>query len=73
MLRKKLRSWGMEKTVTVVHSSLDQIPDQADLIITHHYLLKRAMEHAPGRECIALDNYTDPAAYEMILEKLRSM
>lgn len=73
ILRKKLRSSGLEEAVTVVHASLDQIPVQADMIVTHHYLLKRAMSHAPGREYVSLDNYTDPAAYEMILDKLKTL
>ncbi|WP_372631845.1 PTS transporter subunit EIIC [Cohnella sp.] len=71
ILRKRLRTARME--ATVVHSSIDQIPPDARLIVTHHYLLKRAMEHAPGREYVSLGNYTDPAAYDTILEKLRSL
>jgi PTS system mannitol-specific IIC component len=73
ILRKKLRSSELEGAVTVLHASLDQIPAQAEMIVTHHYLLKRAMSNAPGREYVPLDNYTDPAAYEMILDKLKSM
>jgi PTS system mannitol-specific IIC component len=70
MLRKKLRQSPLEARVTVVHSSLDQIPPNASLIVTHHYLMSRAVKHAPGKQYIALDNYTDPAGYEEIMQLL---
>jgi len=70
ILRKKLRSSELEEAVTVVHSSLDQIPLNASMIVTHSYLLNRAMHNAPGREYMSLENYTDPTAYETILNKL---
>ncbi len=73
ILRKRLRAARLAEAVTVVHSSIDQIPSDARLIVTHRYLLKRATEHAPGREYVSLGNYTDPAAYDTILEKLRSL
>jgi PTS system mannitol-specific IIC component len=73
ILRKRLRRSELGEAVTVVHSSLDQIPQNARMIVTHHYLLKRAMLNAPGREYMTLDNYTDPTAYETILENLRSL
>lgn len=73
ILRKKLRAMRLDEAVTVVHSSLDQIPEKADLIVTHHYLLKRAMLSAPGRTYMSIGNYTDPAAYEKILDKIKSI
>ncbi|WP_276354551.1 PTS mannitol transporter subunit IIBC [Cohnella caldifontis] len=73
MLRKKLRASNFEHAATVVHASLDQIPEQADMIVTHHYLLKRAVSHARGRLCVSIDNYTDPAAYEKILEQVKAL
>ncbi|HEX7058058.1 MAG TPA: PTS transporter subunit EIIC [Bacilli bacterium] len=73
ILRKKLRSLHQEESFTVIHSSLDQIPPDADMIVTHHYLLKQAISNAPGREYMSLENYTDPSAYEAILEKLRQL
>ncbi|WP_286892822.1 hypothetical protein [Thermobacillus sp.] len=73
ILRKKLRALPFGERVTVVHASLDQIPDNADLIVTHHYLLGRAKQSAPGREYMSIGNYTDPAAYETILQKIRSI
>ena len=57
----------------VVHSSLDEIPREADLIVTHHYLLNRAKKNAPGRAYMSIGNYTDPAAYESILQKIRAI
>ena len=73
ILRKKLRALPFGERVAVVHASLDQIPDNADLIVTHHYLLGRAKQSAPGREYLSIGNYTDPAAYEAILQKIRSI
>ena|GEM_PF-4990441 len=58
--------------MTVVHASLDQIPEEASLIVTHRYLLNRAKRSAPGREYLSIGNYTDPAAYETILQKIRT-
>ncbi len=73
VLRKKLRSTELGEAVTVVYSSLDHIPDNAKIIVTHHYLLKRAMKSAPGRDYVSFEDYTDPAAHEMILNKLRHL
>lgn len=73
MLRKKLRTVQLDDSVTVVHASLDEIPEEADLIITHHYLLNRAKKSAPGRVYLSIGNYTDPAAYETILRKIRAI
>ncbi|MFC4599787.1 PTS transporter subunit EIIC [Cohnella hongkongensis] len=73
ILRKRLRAAQLEAKVTVVHSSIDQIPPAARLIVTHDYLLRRATEHAPGRDYVSLANYMDPAAYDTILEKLRDL
>jgi len=73
ILRKKLRTSELGEAVTVVHSSLDQIPSNACMIVTHHYLLNRAMHSAPGREYMSLENYTDQSAYETIIDKLRSL
>jgi PTS system mannitol-specific IIC component len=73
ILRKKLRALPFGERVAIVHASLDQIPDNADLIVTHHYLLGRAKQSAPGREYLSIGNYTDPAAYEAILQKIRSI
>lgn len=73
ILRKRLRSTELADRVTVAHSSLDQIPENADMIVTHHYLLKRAKDNAPGRFYFSLENYTDPAAYDVILDKLRTL
>jgi len=73
ILRKKLRSVQLDGSVIVVHSSLDEIPREADLIVTHHYLLNRAKKNAPGRAYMSIGNYTDPAAYESILQKIRAI
>ena len=70
MLRKNLRAVHLDDSVTVVHASLDEIPEEADLIITHHYLLNRAKRSAPGRVYLSIGNYTDPAAYDTILENI---
>lgn len=73
ILRKKLRSTELGEKVTVVYSSLDHIPQNSKIIVTHHYLLKRAMNNAPGRDYVSFEDYTDPAAHEMILNKLRHL
>lgn len=73
ILRKRLRTVPFGEQVTVIHSSLDQIPKDADLIVTHHYLLNRAKQSAPGRHYVSIGNYTDPAAYETILQRIRSI
>jgi PTS system mannitol-specific IIC component len=73
ILRKKLRAVHLDDSVTVVHSSLDEIPEEADMIITHHYLLNRAKRSAPGRVYLSIGNYTDPAAYDTILENIRAI
>jgi len=71
ILRKKVRAAGLGDRVKVVHASLDEIPAEADLIVTHRYFLHRAMSRAPGRIFISLENYTDTEAYDTILAQLK--
>jgi Phosphotransferase system, mannitol-specific IIBC component len=71
MLKKKMKAAGIGGDVKVVHSALDQIPQEADLIITHQYLLRRAMASLPDREYLTIDSYTSSPIYETLLERLR--
>jgi mannitol PTS system EIICBA or EIICB component len=71
MLKKKLKAVGLE--ISVDNSSVDDIPEDADLIITHKNLTQRAIYSAPSKEHVSLDSFTDISAYDRIVSRLEGI
>lgn len=69
MLKKKLKSEALD--VAVKHSSIDDIPENADLIISHQNLTSRAKKVAPDREHLSIRSFTDSSFYERLVSYLR--
>src|SRR5207247_8886922 len=60
-LKRKLKDAGL--TVEVVHAAVHAIPKDADVIIAHTGLAKRAQEVVPAAVVICLMNYVNNQVY----------
>ena len=69
LLRKKLQERGLN--IAVLHGAVNEIPADADIVITHRQLAERARQQMPGAEVIALDNFLDGSVYEELADRLR--
>jgi PTS system mannitol-specific IIC component len=67
-LRNKLKQAGVD--VEVVNTSIDQIPQDADLVISHESLTQRAKTYAPKAEHISIKNFIGSPVYDELVERL---
>jgi len=57
LMRKKIKEAGLN--IEVVHSSIEEIPKDADIVITHEKLTDRAKSVAPDAEHISINNFVN--------------
>ncbi|MFC4766755.1 PTS mannitol transporter subunit IICBA [Effusibacillus consociatus] len=69
LLKKRLKLADL--AIVVKNSSVDDIPKDADLIVTHKNLTSRALRNAPEREHVSIDSFTDVAFYDNLIERLK--
>lgn len=67
-LRKKLKAVGVE--VDVVHSSVDEVPQDAELVISHVNLTERAKAVAPNARHFSISNFVNAPEYDDIAKEL---
>lgn len=67
-LRKKCKEAGLE--VEVVNTAINDIPEDADIIITHRTLTERAKAKAPHAEHVSIDNFLNNPKYEELIQRL---
>lgn len=70
LLKKKVQAAGLN--INVTNRAINEIPESADLIITHRDLTDRARQKAPAKQHLSLDNFLDGGFYDNIVEKLKS-
>src|SRR5690606_15804048 len=68
ILRKKMKAAGSD--ITVINTAISDIPDDADIVITHKTLTDRAKQKAPQAEHISIDNFLKSPEYELLVERL---
>lgn len=68
-LKRKLKAAGLN--VKVVHSPVHSVPDDADIVIAHAGLAKRAREAAEHAVVIAFQNFVNNPVYGEIATKLK--
>ncbi len=65
-LRNRLKNAGID--IQVVNTSVDEIPVNAELVITHHGLTSRAKSIAKNAEHVSISDYfNDPKLEELVL------
>jgi PTS system mannitol-specific IIC component len=67
ILRQKLARAGIE--IAVLHSAVNEIPADADIVLTHRSLTNRARLKQPHAEHIALDEFLKSHVYDDLLTR----
>ncbi|WP_169087647.1 PTS mannitol transporter subunit IICB [Paenibacillus sp. PL91] len=70
ILRKKINA--AELPITVINTAINDIPGDADIVITHKTLTDRARQKAPGAEHISIDNFLKSPEYDLLVQRLSS-
>jgi PTS system mannitol-specific IIC component len=68
-LRNKLKKAGLN--IEVVNSPIENIPVDADIVISHESLTPRAKANAPKAEHISIANFVNDPKYNQLVEKLK--
>jgi len=68
-LRKKVKAAGLD--IEVVNTSLDEIPSDADIIITHSTLAERARDRNKTAELISIEQFVGNPIYDELIERLK--
>jgi mannitol PTS system EIICBA or EIICB component len=69
ILKNKVKKAGLD--IEVTNKAINQIPDDADLIITHKDLTDRAKAKQPDKQHISVDNFMNSAKYDEIVNELK--
>lgn len=69
-LRKKLKNAGFEN-IEVIHSPVDEVPLDADVIICHVELKDRAASGNPSSYLITITDFLNAPEYDELIEKLK--
>ena len=67
-LKKKLKAAGLD--IPVEHASVDDIPQDADLVISHVNLTERARLNAPKARHFSITNFVNAPEYDKIVQEL---
>lgn len=68
VLRNKVKKAGLE--IEVVNSAISQLPEDADIVVTHKDLTTRAKEKLPQAYHVSVDNFLSSDKYDELVEKL---
>ncbi|MDU0199471.1 MULTISPECIES: PTS mannitol transporter subunit IICBA [Paenibacillus] len=68
ILRKKMKEASIN--INVVNTAINDIPSDADIVITHKSLTDRARNKAPQAEHISIDNFMKSPEYDELVKRL---
>ncbi|MGO4372487.1 PTS transporter subunit EIIC, partial [Paenibacillus sp. MCAF20] len=68
ILRKKINAADLP--ITVINTAINDIPADADIVITHKTLTDRARQKAPDAEHISIDNFLKSPEYDLLVQRL---
>lgn len=69
VLRKKIKDAGLD--IKVINKAISQIPEEADIIITHKDLTPRAKEKKADAYHISVDNFLASDKYDELVNRLK--
>ena len=69
MLKNKAKKAGLTD-IEVKNSSISQIPDDADIVITHKDLTDRARHKLPGARHVSVDNFLGSPKYDELIDEI---
>ncbi|KXS50229.1 MAG: PTS system, mannitol-specific IIA component [Halanaerobium sp. 4-GBenrich] len=67
-LRKKIEAAGLD--ITVVNKAVNEIPEDAQIVITHQNLTERAKNKAPHAEHISIQDFLQTPVYDQLVNRL---
>jgi len=68
-LRNKVKKAGL--SIEVVNTAIEDIPEDADLVITHESLTQRAKGKVPEAQHISIKNFVDGKQYDELVQRLK--
>jgi len=69
ILRSKIQKAGLQ--ITVTNCAINDLPQDADIVITHEALTDRARSILPGATHISIDDFLKSPEYDVLVEKLK--
>ncbi|MFB9276117.1 PTS mannitol transporter subunit IICB [Cohnella cellulosilytica] len=70
ILRKKINQAGL--SITVINTAINDLPGDADIVITHETLTDRARIKLPGAEHISITDFLKSPKYDELVQRLSS-
>jgi mannitol PTS system EIICBA or EIICB component len=67
-LRNKFKKAGLD--IEVVNTAIENIPSDAEIVITHESLTERARSKAPNAEHISIQNFMSSPEYDELVKRL---
>jgi PTS system mannitol-specific IIC component len=71
VLRKKIKAAGLEG-IEVVHASVSEIPQDAQIVVTHEQLAERAAHSNPTAKLVLITNFMTAPQYDELVEELKT-
>ncbi len=68
ILRKKVKEAGLG--ITVTNTAINDLPQDADIVITHNTLTERARLKLPSAEHISIDDFLQSPEYDVLIGRL---
>ena len=68
-LRNKLKKAGLN--IEVINTAIEDIPRDADIVVSHESLTPRAKANAPKAEHVSINNFVNDPKYDLLVEKLK--
>jgi len=69
ILKKKVKEAGFD--IIVTNTSITNLPDDVDLVVTHKDLTERAAQKSPKAIHVSVDNFLGSPRYDEIVEELK--
>jgi mannitol-specific phosphotransferase system IIBC component len=69
-LKKRIKDAGLP--VKVIHSPVNQIPADADVVVAHEGLAARARSAAPNAVVLAFKNFLNNPASDLLVRRLQA-
>ncbi len=69
LLKNKAKKAGLSD-IEVKNASISQIPDDADVVVTHKDLTDRARQKLPGAQHVSVDNFLGSPKYDELIEEI---
>ncbi len=69
ILRKKVKEAGLQ--ITVTNTAINEIPADADIVVSHKSLTDRARRAAPNAHHISIDDFLKSPEYDKLVAKLK--